>query len=91
MIGAIFKYTLAAVAGAVIFATCMHVADEEALTHIRDMIDAHAALSRAKGMSDEALKTEMVDFIHLHRATWDKTYIMAETGRAAQNLYGAWV
>jgi hypothetical protein len=91
MIGAIFKYTLAAVAGAVIFATCMHVADEEALNHIRDMIDAHAALSRAKGLDGEELKTEMVNFIHSHRQAWDKTYIMAETGRSAQLLYGHWV
>lgn len=91
MIGSIFKYTLAALAGAVVFATCMHVADEEALNHIRDMITAHEALMKAKGTEGEELKKEMLAFIQAHRGQWDKTYIMAETGRAAQNLYGTWV
>lgn len=91
MIGAIFKYTLAACAGAVIFSTLMHMTDEEALNHIRDMIVAHEALERAKGLDGEELKQAMLTFIHHHRAEWDKTYILVETGRQAQLLYGNWV
>lgn len=91
MIGSIIKYSLAAFAGAVVFATCMHVADEEALTHIEDMITAHEAVSRSKGLSEEELKTEMIAFIRQHRDAWDHSYTMADTGRKAQLLYGAWL
>ena len=91
MLGTIVKYTAAAIVGAVVFATCMHITDEEALNHIRDMITAHEALERAKGKDGDDLRAEMVSFIRAHRNDWDKTYILAETGRQAQNLYGSWV
>ena len=91
MIGTLVKYTVAAVAGAIIFTTFMHMTDDEALEHIRSLIVAHEALERSKGLDGEDLKKEMLAFIHQHRAEWDKTYILAETGRQAQLLYGAWV
>lgn len=91
MIGSILKYTAAAFAGAVIFATCMHVADQEALTHIEDMITAHEAVEKAHGKIGEELRAEMAAFIRLHRDAWDKSYTMADTGRKAQLLYGKWV
>lgn len=91
MIGTIIKYSLAAFAGAVIYATCINMTDDEALEHIRTTIDAHLALTRAKNMTDDEVRAEMVSFIHSHRHEWDKSYIMAETGRQAQALYGVWV
>lgn len=87
MFGTILKYTAAAFAGAVIFATCMHVADEEAVKNISAAIDAHIALRRAEGMDDASVKESIANYIRANRGMWDKTYTMAETGRRVEELY----
>lgn len=91
MIGTVLKYTAAVVAGAVLFATCMHHADENAYEAIKAHLDDHETLVRRQGNLDaEGLRETMRNYIAANRPLWDTTYTMAETGRRVEQLYSRW-